>query len=54
LLSGLEGLTKDGVKVAVQDYLGSREIDPLMQRRDLLVAHFRRLIAEVGEEKVLY
>jgi len=26
----------------------------VMARRDLIVAHFERLIAEKGEEKVLY
>jgi len=25
-----------------------------MKRRDLLVAHFKKLIADLGEEKVLY
>jgi hypothetical protein len=54
LLAGLEGLTRENIKAAVQDFLTNREIDPLMQRRDLLVGHFRKLIAEVGEEKVLY
>jgi hypothetical protein len=26
----------------------------MMKRRDLLVAHFKKLIADLGEEKVLY
>jgi hypothetical protein len=54
LLATLEGLTRDRVKAAVKDYLTNREIDPLMQRRDLLVAHFKKLVADLGEEKVLY
>ena len=34
------------------DYLTKREIDAMMERRDMLVAHFKKLIAELGEEKV--
>lgn len=54
LLAKLEALTKDGVKQATNDFLNNREIDVMMQRRDLLVAHFKKLIAELGEDKVLY
>lgn len=54
LLPRLEALTKEGVKKAVGDWLTSWEIDAMMTRRDLLVAHFKKLIAELGEEKVLY
>ena len=54
LLAKLEMLTKDGVKQATNDFLSNREIDVMMQRRDLLVAHFKKLIADLGEAKVLY
>jgi hypothetical protein len=54
LLAKLEGLTRESVKAAARDYLTNREIDPLLQRRDLLVAHFKKMIAELGEAKVLY
>ena len=54
LMPRLEALTKDGVKSAVGDWLTNAEIDAMMKRRDLLVAHFKKLIAELGEEKVLY
>jgi hypothetical protein len=54
LLASLEGLTKESVRAATKNYLTAREIDPLMERRDLMVAHFKKLIAEVGEAKVLY
>ena len=54
LLAKLETLTKDGVKQATNDFLSNREIDVMMQRRDLLVAHFKKLIADLGEAKVLY
>ena len=54
LFPRLKTLMKDSVKKAVRDWLTNSEIDAMMQRRDLLVAHFTRLIAELGEEKVLY
>jgi hypothetical protein len=54
LLAKLETLTKDGVKQATNDFLSNREIEVMMQRRDLLVAHFKKLIADLGEAKVLY
>ena len=54
LLPRLEALTTDGVKQAVGDWLTGAEIDAMMKRRDLLVAHFKKLIADLGEEKVLY
>lgn len=54
LFPRLKALMKDAVKKAVGDWLTNHEIDAMMQRRDLLVAHFARLIAELGEDKVLY
>jgi len=54
LLASLETLTKDGIKTATKDYLTDREIEPLLARRDLIVAHFKKLVAERGEDKVLY
>ena len=54
LLPRLEALSKDGVKKAVGDWLTSSELDAMLKRRDMLVAHFKKLIAEQGEEKVLY
>ena len=54
LLPRLEALTKEGVKKAVGDWLTGSELDAMLRRRDLLVAHFKKLIAELGEEKVLY
>jgi hypothetical protein len=50
----LQALERSAVKTAVRDWLTSGEIDAMMKRRDLLVAHFSKLIAESGEEKVLY
>jgi hypothetical protein len=54
LLEKLEALTKEDVTRATKDYLLRREVDAMMVRRDMLVAHFKKLIAEQGEAKVLY
>ena len=54
LLEKLEAMTKEDVQRATKDYLIKREIDAMMVRRDALVAHFKKLIAEQGEAKVLY
>lgn len=54
LLPKLEALDRQGLKTAVGDWLTGSEIDAVMKRRDLLVAHFKKLIAELGEDKVLY
>jgi len=53
-LPKLEELTKASIKAAVGNELTNPEIDAVLKRRDLLVAHFRKLIAEQGEAKVLY
>jgi hypothetical protein len=54
LLARLEGLTRDSVKKATGDFLTGFERDGVMKRQALLVAHFKKLIAELGEERVLY
>ncbi len=54
LLAKLEQLTLDGVRQTTKDFLTRWEIEAMMKRRDLLVAHFKKLIADLGEEKVLY
>ncbi len=54
LLEKLEALTKDDVSRTTKDYLTKRELAAMLVRRDLLVAHFKKLIAEQGEAKVLY
>jgi hypothetical protein len=50
----LQALERSAVKQAVGDWLTNAELDAMMKRRDLLVAHFKKLIAESSEEKVLY
>ena len=54
LLPRIEELTRESIKTAVGDYLTSRETDAVLKRRDVIVAHFRKLIAEQGEGRVLY
>jgi hypothetical protein len=54
LFSGLLGLSKDAVARAVGTHLTKWEVEALMARRDLITAHFQKLIAEKGESAVLY
>lgn len=54
LLAKMESLTRESVQDATKDFLTNAELDAMMKRRDLLVAHFKKLIADLGEEKVLY
>jgi hypothetical protein len=54
LLAKLEAMSRDEVRQATADFLTRVELDAMMQRRDGLVAHFKKLIAELGEAKVLY
>lgn len=54
LLARLESPSRDSVREASTDLLNTSEIDALMARRDLLVAHYKKLVATLGEEKVLY
>lgn len=54
LMARLEALERGSVKAAVGDWLTNGELDAMMKRRELLVAHFKKLIADLGEDKVLY
>jgi hypothetical protein len=54
LLARLEAMTLEDAKAAVKDFLTKSELEAVMKRRELLVAHFKKLISEVGEAKVLY
>jgi len=54
LLAKLEALTADAVKKAVGDYLTRPELESMMKRRDIIVAHFKKLVADLGKENVLY
>lgn len=54
LYAALQGLTREAVERAVGSALGGSEVRAVLERRDLLVQHFARLIAERGEARVLY
>ena len=54
LLERLEALTSTALKQAIGEYLTGAESEAVIKRRDLIVAHVRGLIAERGEDKVLY
>jgi hypothetical protein len=54
LFDRLRGLARDDVARAVGGHLTKWETDALMSRRDLIVAHFHKLIAEKGESQILY
>jgi hypothetical protein len=54
LLASLRALTMPALVAAVENYLTETERTAVMKRRDLIVAHFDRLIQEQGEDKVLY
>ena len=54
LLAKLRALEKALVEAVAGEYLNGLEIDAVMTRRDLLVEHFEQLIAERGEDRVLY
>jgi hypothetical protein len=54
LFAGLQSLTSESLAQAVTGYLTPGEQHAVMKRRDLILAHIRVLIAERGEDKVLY
>lgn len=54
LLGALRTLTREQVAAAVDGALLGDEVRALLRRRDLLVQHFDRLVAERGERFVLY
>jgi hypothetical protein len=54
LLDRMRSLARDRVSEAAGRHLNPREIDALMKRRDLIVAHFDRLVVARGEQAVLY
>jgi len=54
LLEKLKGLDPAEFKKKTKDYLTSAEAKAVLARRDLLVEHFEKLMAEKGESAVLY
>ena len=53
LFEKIQGLSASSVQQAVNGYLTKSEVEGVMKRRDLLVQHFKKLIAEKGEPAVL-
>jgi hypothetical protein len=54
LLATLRALRPEEVTAKTQPYLGRIDVDALMARRNLIVAHFEKRVAEKGEALVLY
>ncbi len=54
LLAKLRTLTFDQVMDATKPYLNKSEVKALMARRDKIVALFDKMVAEKGENQVLY
>jgi hypothetical protein len=54
LLDALRGLTAAQIGTATKPYLQDAEIEPILARRDQIVAIFDKLVAENGEAQVLY
>lgn len=54
LLAAMRGLTRQQIEKAVDITLTGDEMQAILKRRDLLVTHFDRLVAQRGEQRVLY
>jgi len=54
LLEKLRGLDSEVVTASLGKYLNKKEVEGVMKRRDKIVAHFDKLIAEKGEAAILY
>ena len=50
----LRSLTREELEAKVAEVLKPREIEGVLARRGLLVAHFEKLILQLGESAVLY
>lgn len=54
LLARLRELDPDRVREACEGLLRETEIEALLARRDKIVEHFRKRVAELGDDAVLY
>ncbi|MGB2666307.1 MAG: hypothetical protein WAK48_20060, partial [Candidatus Acidiferrum sp.] len=54
LLEKLKGLDANMLTEKTKNYLTKKEVNAVMARRDKIVAQFQTLIAEKGENEVLY
>ena len=50
----LRGLTAEGVKAVVGEYIKDDEVQAMLARRDLILAEVERLVKKEGEANVLY
>jgi hypothetical protein len=54
LLEKLRTLDSSELAARTKGYLNGPEVQGIMKRRDLILAHFEKLIAEKGEHAILY
>jgi hypothetical protein len=54
LFQRLKALDENEMAARTKKYLTDSEVEAVMARREKIVAHFQKLIAEKGEETVLY
>ena len=54
LLARLRKLERSQVENATRKYLNNSEIKAIMARRDKIITHFEKLIAQKGEKEILY
>ena len=54
LFEHLKDLRSADLHEKLEKYLSNSEIEALLARRDLLVAHYRSLAAEMGDDWVFY
>ena len=54
LLARLRELTAEAVEAKTKPFIERAEIEPLMARRDAIVTAIEKLVAERGEDRVLY
>jgi hypothetical protein len=54
LLEGLRGLEREKLSALLLPYLTAKQVDGMLLRRDLIIKHFDKLIAEKGEAAVLF
>ena len=54
LLSKLKALDGNELAARTKGYLNKQEVQAVMARRDKIVDHFQKLIAEKGENEILY
>jgi hypothetical protein len=54
LYAKLQALDINAVLAATKGYVGKGEVQAMMTRRDAIVEHFKKLIADKGEAAVLY